>query len=78
MWFGIPELPSRPEFHQTSPLVMAVRLGRLKCVEALLRLSASINVPDGFGLTPLQYTMFLLLKCVGLVQALANKCSGLW
>lgn len=36
-WFGIPDLPSRPELNLTSPLVMAVRLGRVECVEQLVR-----------------------------------------
>lgn len=36
-WFGIPDLPSRPELNQTSPLVLAVRLGRVECVEQLVR-----------------------------------------
>ncbi len=35
-WFGIPSLPSRPELKLTSPLVLAVRLGRADCVEVCL------------------------------------------
>ena len=49
--------PSRPELNLTSPLVYAVRLNRVKCVEALLEMSTSLNVPDGFGVTPLQYAV---------------------
>ena len=53
-WFGIPSLPSRPELRLTSPLAMAVRLGRADCVQALCRLScASLNEPDGFNVTPI-------------------------
>eukprot|EP00798_Chlamydomonas_sp_ICE-L_P010358 gene10358-8295_t len=61
-WFGGADVPTRPELNRTSPLVLAVRLGRMSCVEALLKLSPSINIPDGFGVTPIQYALFLLLK----------------
>ena len=61
-WFGIPSLPSRPELHLTSPLVLAVRLGRAECVAALCRLSTSLNTPDGFNVTPTMYAMFQLFK----------------
>ncbi|KAG2495925.1 hypothetical protein HYH03_005857 [Edaphochlamys debaryana] len=60
-WFGLPDLPSRPELAQTSPLVYAVRLWRPKCVAVLLKYSAAApNLPDAHGLTPLAYAMFLL------------------
>jgi hypothetical protein len=62
VWFGIPALPSRPELHLTSPLVMAVRLGRASCVEQLCKLSNSLDIPDGYALTPLQYALLLLMK----------------
>ena len=61
-WFGSPSLPSRPELHLTSPLVLAVRLGRADCVQTLCRLSNSLNTPDGFSITPVQYAMLLLIK----------------
>ncbi len=62
VWFGIPELPTRPELSLTSPLVMAVRMGRAECVEQLVQLSTSLSVPDAFYLTPVQYAMLLLVK----------------
>ena len=61
-WFGIPSLPSRPELYMTSPLAMAVRLGRADCVEALCRLSNSLNTIDGFEVTPIQYALLNLVK----------------
>eukprot|EP00798_Chlamydomonas_sp_ICE-L_P011941 gene11941-15050_t len=61
-WFGGADVPTRPELNSTSPLVLAVRLGRISCVQALLKHSPSINIPDGFGVTPIQYALFLLLK----------------
>eukprot|EP00798_Chlamydomonas_sp_ICE-L_P030721 gene30721-35750_t len=54
--------PATPPKAGTSPLVLAVRLGRISCVQALLKHSPSINIPDGFGVTPIQYALFLLLK----------------
>ncbi|PNH11118.1 Ankyrin-1 [Tetrabaena socialis] len=62
-WFGLAELPSRPELALTSPLVYAVRLGRPKCVAALLQHNAALpNMPDAHGHTPLAYAMFQLAK----------------
>ncbi len=62
-WFGLPDLPSRPELSQTSPLVYAVRLGRASCVKVLIKYSAaSVNLPDAFGHTPIAYAMFMLAK----------------
>eukprot|EP00798_Chlamydomonas_sp_ICE-L_P009350 gene9350-16473_t len=61
-WFGGADVPTRPELNSTSPLVLAVRLGRISCVQVLLKHSPSINIPDGFGVTPIQYALFLLLK----------------
>ncbi|KAG2440992.1 hypothetical protein HXX76_003845 [Chlamydomonas incerta] len=62
-WFGLPDLPSRPELARTSPLLYAVRLGRAKCVEVLLRYSAAlVNMPDAHGVTPIGYAMFMLAK----------------
>eukprot|EP00798_Chlamydomonas_sp_ICE-L_P013937 gene13937-19871_t len=61
-WFGGADVPTRPELNSTSPLVLAVRLGRISCVQTLLKHSPSINIPDGFGVTPIQYALFLLLK----------------
>ncbi|KAG2450455.1 hypothetical protein HYH02_004957 [Chlamydomonas schloesseri] len=62
-FFGLPDLPSRPELAHTSPLLYAVRLGRAKCVEVLLRYSAaSVNTCDAHGLTPIHYALFLLAK----------------
>ena len=63
-FFGVPDLPSRPELLLTSPLVYAVRLGRLSCVETLLRLSATTNIPDGHGHTPIQYALLHLMRYV--------------
>ncbi|GLC39823.1 hypothetical protein PLESTB_001385500 [Pleodorina starrii] len=65
VWFGLPNMPSRPELSLTSPLVYAVRLGRVKCVEVLLRVgggSELVDVPDGHGVTPLSYAMYLLAR----------------
>ncbi|PNH07632.1 Serine/threonine-protein phosphatase 6 regulatory ankyrin repeat subunit C [Tetrabaena socialis] len=62
-WFGLAELPSRPELALTSPLVYAVRLGRASCVAALVQLDPVLpNMPDAHGHTPLSYAMFQLAK----------------
>ncbi|KAG2496092.1 hypothetical protein HYH03_005695 [Edaphochlamys debaryana] len=62
-WFGLPDLPTRPELALTSPLAYAVRLCRPKCVEVLTRLSGALpNLPDAHGVTPLSYALFLLAK----------------
>ncbi|KAG1655812.1 hypothetical protein FOA52_015848, partial [Chlamydomonas sp. UWO 241] len=62
VWFGIPALPSRPELNLTSPMALSTRLCRTDCVAALARLSDSVNIPDGFGATPIQYGMLMLTK----------------
>ncbi|GLI60624.1 hypothetical protein VaNZ11_002787 [Volvox africanus] len=64
VWFGLPPMPSRPELALTSPLVYAVRLGRVKCVEVLLQCAGGglLDVPDMHGVTPLSYALFLLAK----------------
>ncbi|GIL91090.1 hypothetical protein Vretimale_9511 [Volvox reticuliferus] len=64
VWFGLPPMPSRPELALTSPLVYAVRLGRVKCVEVLLQCSGGglLDLPDAHGVTPLSYALFLLTK----------------
>ncbi|GFR45476.1 hypothetical protein Agub_g6877 [Astrephomene gubernaculifera] len=62
-WFGLPDLPSRPELALTSPLVYAVRLGRVRCAAELCRLSGALpSMPDAHGHCPLAYAMFMLAK----------------
>jgi hypothetical protein len=40
-----------------------VRLCRPACVAALLELSAALpHIPDGHGIAPLSYAMFMLAK----------------
>ena len=53
----------RPELRGTSALVYAVRLGRPGCVAALLSCSLQhLNMPDGWGHTPLAYASYMLAR----------------
>jgi len=62
-WFGLPDMPDRPELNETSALVYAVRLGRVNCVRVLLGHSLGLlNDTDGWGLPPISYAMYMLAK----------------
>lgn len=63
-WFGLPDLPTRPELLNTSALIYAVRLGRPECVRALVnsRGIAALNLEDGWGHTAIEYAYYMHFK----------------
>lgn len=57
------DIPESVRMFETPALVFAVRMGRLSCVNALLRMSAGIvDLVDGYNCTALQYAMLMLAR----------------
>ncbi|GFH19061.1 serine/threonine-protein phosphatase 6 regulatory ankyrin repeat subunit C [Haematococcus lacustris] len=64
VFFGLPELPSRLELEETSALILAVRLGRVDCLQALLDCGdrTLLNKRDLWGHSALDYAYFMFAK----------------
>lgn len=57
------EIPESVKMLDTPALVWAVRMNRLPCVYALLKLSTGlVNDHDGYNVTAIQYAMYMLAK----------------
>lgn len=55
--------PSSMPMYGTTPLILAVRLGRVACVRELLQHAVfTLNKADGHGMTPLSYAMLALAR----------------
>lgn len=55
--------PDDPTYYATTPLLLAVRMCRLECVDMLLKLdTGALNAADGWGCRPIDYAMYLYSK----------------
>lgn len=60
-FFGLPDMPSRPELFDTGAVTYAVRLNRPECVSTLMEISAgTVNQHDGYGYSPVSYALYMM------------------